>query len=162
MNINFQDSAKPIIKPYSFAQRVNPRSFDIEMFIKRINPKITIRTPYDNPAYVWGTDTIEIQDIRFYNSAALYYKTFFHELIHFTGNRNRLNRSIAGHPDNNQKEETVAELGAYLLCVCFGFGTTIYDYSYNYIRQHGKEEWIEECTRKANKAIKYLVSLVAL
>ena len=61
--------------------------------------------------------------IEFFFNPDAYYSTFFHELVHSTGHKKRLNRFEADQFDNKatySKEELVAELGAAYLSVLAG------------------------------------------
>jgi antirestriction protein ArdC len=51
-----------------------------------------------------------------------YYSTLFHELVHSTGHKSRLNRTFGDHFGDElySKEELVAEMGAAFLCAVAG------------------------------------------
>jgi antirestriction protein ArdC len=65
------------------------------------------------------SDIIKMPEIGTFQSAEHYYATAFHELTHWTSDKNRCNRDISkgrfGNPDY-AFEELVAELGAAFLC----------------------------------------------
>ena len=66
-------------------------------------------------------DIINIPDPKQFDSDAEYYSTLFHEMIHSTGHRSRLDRfkeqkSAAFGSQDYSKEELVAEIGAAMLC----------------------------------------------
>ncbi len=75
----------------------------------------------DNRAfYKPSTDTINIPELNEFRTAEGYYSTLFHELIHSTGHRDRLNRRSLtdshGFGDHEySKEELIAEMGACFL-----------------------------------------------
>lgn len=159
MEINFQDSPKPIVKPYSWAQRVNPRLFEIETLINRLAIKTVKICPDLSPSYHWMNDTIEIHDISYYKSSWAYYHTALHEISHATGNRNRLNRGVPQFQIDYDKEEVIAEIATLKLCKAFGFADKVSDHCVNYIRHYARPDWMDVCSKKADKAVKYLASL---
>lgn len=67
-----------------------------------------------------------------------YYSTIFHELIHSTGHKNRLNRKeivenkIFGS-ESYSKEELTAEIGASFLCDITGISQEVFDNQVSYI-----------------------------
>lgn len=70
--------------------------------------------------YTPGDDLINMPDKDSFGSPEEYYNTHFHELVHATGHKSRLNRpdlnKLAGFGDNTYaKEELVAEMGAAFL-----------------------------------------------
>lgn len=90
-------------------------------------PRIT----HDQPGafYVPYFDTVNVPEIRLFNSSAEYYATFFHELAHSTGHSSRLNRfensnTVFGS-QSYSFEELVAEMTATLLCSQCGIDQTI-------------------------------------
>ncbi len=71
--------------------------------------------------YKPSTDTISIPEIKDYKNPAEYYSTMFHEMVHSTGHKKRLNRHgvtgiAAFGSEVYSKEELVAEIGAAMLC----------------------------------------------
>lgn len=93
-----------------------------------------------------------------------YYHTLFHELVHWTGHRSRLNRtSHAIHGDNKySKEELAAEIGAYLLSQEAGIALPVRLNTINYIRDwvkmlKEKRFWLSTASRLAFQAFEYLL-----
>ncbi len=85
-------------------------------------PKISLGL-HHTPCYVPALDEVRIPDLKcFFNSDA-FYSAYFHELVHSTGAKHRLNRF---EPDqfssetSYSKEELVAELGAAYLSTIAG------------------------------------------
>lgn len=71
--------------------------------------------------YQPNQDKISIPDISDYAKKEEYYSTMFHEMIHSTGHKSRLNRpgitqTAAFGSEAYSKEELVAEIGAAMLC----------------------------------------------
>ena len=68
-----------------------------------------------------------------------YYNTMFHELVHSTGHRNRLNREgvtnvVQFGSERYSKEELVAEIGAAMLCGIAEIENKTIDNSVSYIQ----------------------------
>lgn len=71
----------------------------------------------DRAFYSPATDTVEVPEITQYTKAPEYYSTMFHELIHSTGIKSRLDRPMEGAFGSKPyaREELVAEMGAAML-----------------------------------------------
>jgi antirestriction protein ArdC len=75
------------------------------------------------PAYSPCRDRITLPHLSQFESAAAYWETFYHELVHSTGARHRLNRFGEVEGDRFEQysfEELVAEFGAAFLCAFTG------------------------------------------
>ena len=84
----------------------------------------------DSPTYSWerqgawykpSQDHVNVPPIKDFPKVEEYYSTLFHEMVHSTGHKDRLNREgvtgqIAFGSETYSKEELVAELGASMLC----------------------------------------------
>jgi antirestriction protein ArdC len=73
------------------------------------------------PSYSNFNDTVYMPPAREFELMEHYYSTLFHELVHSTGHRSRLNRfngksGVKGTTEEYAMEELVAELGACMLC----------------------------------------------
>lgn len=95
-----------------------------ERFLQELpeQPKIA-HAQKDRASYSLALDQINMPYLRQFDSTAEYYSTLFHELIHWTGNANRLNRLEPGCKFESEpygKEELVAEIGASFLCALTG------------------------------------------
>lgn len=82
-------------------------------------------------------DTVVIPRPQCFQDSKKYYSTTFHELIHSTGHKSRLNRpgieNIAAFgSETYSKEELIAEMGAAFLCAHAGIDSTL-DHSASYI-----------------------------
>ncbi|MCT2410051.1 zincin-like metallopeptidase domain-containing protein [Chryseobacterium antibioticum] len=96
-----------------------------ESFISKIITKgeLDLRFGVDTTAYYSpALDYIFMPEKKYFVSTSKYYSILFHEIIHWTGNGNRLNRTLAGHKDKESYsfEELIAEMGAMLNCLQFG------------------------------------------
>lgn len=73
----------------------------------------------DAAFYAPGPDRIQLPNKSSFASPAAFYATAFHELVHWTGAKHRLDRDLSkgryGNPDY-AFEELVAELGAAFIC----------------------------------------------
>jgi antirestriction protein ArdC len=75
-----------------------------------------------SPCYIPSKDMITVPDFADFHSRPEYYGAAFHELVHWTGAKHRLNRDLKGRFDTQAyaAEELIAELGAAFLCAEFG------------------------------------------
>ncbi len=101
----------------------------IEAFIGRTRAMIIYG---GNHAYYQpSTDSIHLPHLQDFLSSETstveenYYSTLFHELVHFSGMKNRCNRDLSGRFGSSAyaMEELVAELGAAFLCGHFQIST---------------------------------------
>jgi antirestriction protein ArdC/KaiC/GvpD/RAD55 family RecA-like ATPase len=81
-------------------------------------PMPTLRYGGDRAFYRPSQDLVQMPELKQFNFVQAYYTVFFHELIHSTGSKDRLNRTKGKeHGDKDYAfEELVAELGAMFLC----------------------------------------------
>ena len=80
----------------------------------------------DRAFYSPSVDEITVPHIDQYQHKQEYYSTLFHEMVHSTGHRtklNRLNRTVAFGSEEYSKEELVAEIGAAALLNHVGIET---------------------------------------
>ena len=73
----------------------------------------------DAAFYAPGPDRIQLPQKASFDTPAHYYATAFHELVHWTGAKHRLDRDLSKGRYGDSKyafEELVAELGAAFLC----------------------------------------------
>ncbi|GEL77237.1 zincin-like metallopeptidase domain-containing protein [Tenuibacillus multivorans] len=71
--------------------------------------------------YQPAIDKVNVPPLSHFENPEEYYSTFFHEIVHSTGHKKRLNRKgieeIAAFGDETySKEELIAEMGAAMLC----------------------------------------------
>lgn len=114
-----------------------------------------------------STDSITIPNIKRFEKVAEYYSTAFHEAIHSTGAKTRLNRdgitnlSFFGSHDYS-KEELIAEIGASMTLNRLGIETTDSftnntAYIHNWLKNlEGDNRFIVTASGKAEKAVKFL------
>jgi antirestriction protein ArdC len=73
-------------------------------------------------------DYISIPDIHRFDNSDAYYATLFHEAIHSTGAKHRLDRDMKSYSQDKNSygyEELVAEIGSQLLCQSIGITRTL-------------------------------------
>ncbi|WP_425449737.1 ArdC family protein [Dethiothermospora halolimnae] len=72
------------------------------------------------------SDTINVPDRSQFENIQEFYSTCFHEIIHSTGNKSRLNRDLSGNfgSSSYSKEELVAEFGASFVRGLLGIEST--------------------------------------
>ena len=80
----------------------------------------TIELKGTQPCYIQVSDTVMMPARERFFSAEAFYSAMFHEMIHSTGLKGRLDRNMEnpapfGSPDYS-REELIAELGASFLC----------------------------------------------
>lgn len=99
--------------------------------------------------YVPSKDTIFMPERHLFEDSKSFYAVAFHELTHWTGSKDRLNRDFSGRfgSESYAVEELVAELGASFLCSDMGFTSqTLPDHA-SYI-----ENWVS-VLKKDKRAI---------
>lgn len=106
---------------------------------------------------------VSVAALKYHKNADVFYSTLFHELVHSTAKA--LGRDIEGHlfGDNDySKEEIVAECGALLMCMEFGFTKNgERDNSVAYLKSWSKTlrenpKWLFEGMSAAEKAVDFI------
>ncbi len=88
--------------------------------------------------YAPSTDSISVPAISDYKVPQEYYSTLFHEMVHSTGHKRRLNREgvqgvAAFGSEIYSREELIAEIGAAMLCGVSGIVQETLDNSAAYV-----------------------------
>ncbi|TMZ70243.1 DUF1738 domain-containing protein [Klebsiella pneumoniae] len=112
------------------------------------------------------TDTISVPPLCDYEKPEEYYCTLFHEMVHSTGHKTRLNREgitkIANFGDKvYSKEELVAEIGAAMLCGVTGIDNSTLPNSAAYIQSWLRvlkedKRLVVQAAAQAQKAADYI------
>ena len=120
---------------------------------------------YYHPIY----DYINMPVIESFIDSESYYSTFFHELVHSTGHKNRLNRKELVEPtkfetEQYSQEELIAEIGACNLKSYVGIVNDDLQNSTAYIqgwlaRLHFDKRFIVYASALAQKATDYILSI---
>lgn len=116
-----------------------------------------------------SADHIQMPKIENFKSRDDYYKTLYHEAVHSTGHKSRLNRKGVAEINNfgskdYSYEELVAELGSMYLVAMTGLEPVDNDAnSQAYIngwiaKLNSEEKWILSASTKAEKAVEHIVS----
>lgn len=95
------------------------RNAAIDEFIEATDAEIR---PGHCAAYVPSKDYITMPAFEDFKSSDAYYSVAFHEMAHWTGHEDRLDRDLSGRfkSESYAMEELVAELSSAFLCTDFG------------------------------------------
>ena len=126
-----------------------------------------IRLNRNKACYIPSLDEVYMPNPKSFVSSEAYFSTIYHELIHSTGHRKRLNRHEKfsnlnfGSKDYSQ-EELVAEMGAAYLCGICGIENATIDNSAAYIQGWLKKlkrdkKFIVSASGLAQKAVDYIL-----
>lgn len=113
-------------------------------------------------------DYISVPDKKQFEKINEYYSTLFHEMVHSTGHKKRLDRLVNGASFGNEKyskEELVAEIGSAMILNQIGIETSdTFKNSSAYIQSWLKvlkndSKFIVSASGKAEKAAKYIMGI---
>jgi antirestriction protein ArdC len=115
-----------------------------------------------------GENEIRMPDIEKFKSSEAYYSALYHEGIHSTGAKKRLDRIKSDHFSNEHaysREELVAELGSAFLCNIAGIdhnieNTAAYLKSWLTVLENNPS-WITWAASRAQKACEYIIPSMA-
>jgi antirestriction protein ArdC len=115
-------------------------------------------------AYLPTEDKIVMPDISHFREAEGYHASLFHELTHWTGAPQRLNRPITSYNANRKgyaREELIAEMGAAFLCARCHIDTATIENQTAYIDSWLKalrsdRRLVPEAAKAARIAVEYL------
>ncbi|MGH2319782.1 ArdC family protein [Planococcus sp. SE5232] len=93
----------------------------------------------DDAYYKPALDVVNVPPMKSFADVNAYYSTLFHEMVHSTGHKTRLDRAGVVRfngfgTEQYSKEELVAELGASMLCGVAQIDNTTLDNSASYIK----------------------------
>lgn len=134
----------------------------VEDLIKNTGAKIYNDS---NQAYYQpSTDSIHLPVKDAFKTQEGYYSTALHELSHWTGHSDRLNRPFTGRfgSDGYAREELVAEISSFMLCLNHGIGHNLENHA-SYVKSWSEDlkenrNEIITATRKAFEAQRYISS----
>lgn len=122
-----------------------------------------IITQYGQPSYAPVTDTMRMPGPEDFDSLDEFWSTFFHESVHWTGHKSRLDRGLVTSNKTlaYAREELVAEIGAAFLNAHFGIDTSSNNAAY--LRHWlgsmpDKKEAIFTAAKEASKAFEFLTA----
>lgn len=140
----------------------------VNEYIQRENIKLNIIAGSDKACYIPAKDEIVLPDISQFVGSTEYYSTAYHEMVHSTGHKSRLDRHAEQktHSFGSQdysKEELIAEIGSAMLCNSIGIEIPeTFSNSVAYIQSWLKKlkddaSLIVSASGKAQKAVNYIL-----
>jgi len=155
-------------KPLNKEQRIE----SCEKVIKHLPFKVPVKHGGDRAYYTVIEDFIRMPRQKYFHSEQEYYATLFHEEVHATGHKKRLDRNLE---DRSEKayafEELIAELGASYLCGETGILYFTLNNSAAYIQGWNSKlvkimeedsKFIVKAASQATKAADYMLGKIAL
>lgn len=138
---------------------------DIDGFLKSCNIE-TKHSDTRRAYYRISEDAVHLPETKWFKSTNGYYSTMFHEYIHATGAKHRLDRDGITQKIRNEdvyaREELVAELGASFLCAKFGIYSERQSDTLSYLKSwikilKEKPSVLWSASSDAQKAVDYLM-----
>lgn len=131
---------------------------DCEEILSKIKDRLTIKHNISQCYYNKREDIISIPRIESFESREEYYSSLFHELIHWTGHKDRLNRNY-----EYAFEELIAELGSAYLCGITGISNQTIDNQVSYIKEwmrviESNNKSLLKAAAEAQRAINYITN----
>ena len=112
-------------------------------------------------------DLVNVPKMTLFDKAEEYYSTLFHELVHSTGHKSRLNRKemqgdASFGSESYSREELVAEVGSAMICTMTGIDHVPLDNSASYLDSwiralKGDSRLIIGASSQAQKAVEYIL-----
>jgi len=143
---------------------------EAEGIIKGYRDRPSITFAPGRAFYRPADDIISIPDKSDFEKVEEYYSTLFHESVHSTGHKSRLNRTgitgiAAFGSEIYSKEELVAEIGAAMLCGIAGIENVTLENSAAYLQSWIRElrndkRLIVQASSQAQKAADYIQGIV--
>ena len=167
-NIDDIDNIDPKYLPINDSEEQSIHTIeDCELLINNFHNLAEIRHGGDRAFYTPSHDFIQVPNINQFSSSEKYYSTLFHEIIHSTGHKSRLDRFSENvlpakfGSDDYSKEELVAEIGATFLNAQCGIKEHVFEASVAYIKNWMKvlkedPKLIITASSNAQKAFTYL------
>jgi len=113
--------------------------------------------------YIAASDTITLPPQESFYDVEGYYATRFHETVHSTGHRLRLDRELAprSHAEAYSREELIAELGGAMLCGTVGIAPQRLEQSAAYIASwlralRDDKRMVVSASQQAQRAVDYI------
>lgn len=113
-------------------------------------------------------DHINVPPLKEFENPNEFYSVLFHEMIHSTGHKSRLNRegitnTIKFRSDSYSKEELIAEIGSAMLCSKAGIIKETIDNSASYINHwlnvlKEDKRFIVKVSQQSQKAVDYILN----
>jgi antirestriction protein ArdC len=147
----------------------NQQIENAEDLIKNFNEEVKIIQKFSDRAYYSPTsDHIVMPELKQFENPNEFYSTMFHEMIHSTGHKSRLNRfdgttdSIFGN-ESYSKEELVAEIGSNMILSMMGIEDesqqeNSISYLYGWLQKIKEDpKLITNAAQKSQKAADYIL-----
>lgn len=166
--IDFPEIKKPDFKPSEKVAKAK------ELVVKMPNaPKITEGHGARSCYKIWE-DEVTLPDRAYFESEERYFQTLFHELVHATGAKMRLDRkSLTDFSEDGltaketyAKEELVAEIGASFLMAHAGIALESHEQNAAYVggwlrvlREKENCKWLIQAAGDAQKAVNYILGI---
>ena len=105
--------------------------------------------------YLPSVDKIHMPSLEAFTDLDHWHDVYFHELTHWTGHEKRLDRKLKGKTNSVEysKEELVAELGSFFICLDLGIKKDL-ESGASYLKSYLKKTSNKELFEAMNKAIK--------
>ena len=140
-----------------------------EDILHEMHNRPRIRDTDHEAYYVPTEDCINVPNMKHFKDAESYYAVLFHELIHSTGHKDRLNRKeVVENPKYGSEaysiEELTAEIGACFLCSFAGIPVKHVENHAAYIASWLKvlkndKKFIVFASTQAQKAVDYILAV---
>lgn len=132
----------------------------IELFAKNTGLTLKLEKKTGSGYYQPSEHLVSVAALKYHKTPDEYYSTLFHELIHSTAKELKRKMGSEFGGDLYSKEEVVAECGAMLLCLEFGFNKVSRDNSVQYLKSWAQklkdnEDWLIQGMSKAQKAVDF-------
>ncbi len=141
----------------------NAKHVPSEQIVENFPGKPAILHGNYNPCYIPSMDEVRVPEIKNFTYSQAYYDALFHELVHSTGHKSRLDRDLSGFKQSHKysKEELIAEMGSAFLCSISGIepditNTSAYIKSWLKVLQDNIS-WVTLAAAKAQKACEHIV-----
>lgn len=128
-----------------------------------------LKTGAGGAYYVPSKDYINMPPKESFRTVEGYYSTLFHEGIHSTGHKSRLNRDgitaiAAFGSETYSKEELVAEIGAAMLCGIAGIEDVVFENSIAYLQSwikvlKGDSSLVPFAAQQAQNAVDHMLGV---
>jgi len=158
------------IKPSREVKSINhPPMTDVDKMVQTFADKTNLKLDLSGVGgvgcYMPLKHAVSVAGLKYHKTAAAFYSTLFHELIHSTGKA--MGRKVENFFGSHEysEEEIVAETGAMLLCLEFGIEKVEKDNSIAYLKSWGSRlkenpNWLIKGVGDAEKAVKYFFDTV--
>lgn len=137
----------------------------IEDYAKRTNLKVNTGDVSKVACYNWEEDVVTCPCLEQFENDADFFGTLFHEIVHSTAHKTRLNRPKFEHLADKCycEEELIAELGAmYLMAICCYNEGRCFEQSASYIKHYKAQTGNEDAhllnvAKDAMRAVFYIL-----